>query len=162
MSINNNFWREEKWEPKRIEPRSFCLPAKRLTARPHRFTNVLYWTQFYIGVNLSYAKRIRLRLREGHSAHVLDVWGLCAFARASLSVSLRAHARVCSLLPFIYTKFSVTQPSVSDFSSVQSFDRLGCLGEHDERFIRGLFFPSFLRKVIVSSSCVGRDVQFLT
>ena len=32
VSINHNF--EEKGEPKRIEPRSFCLPAKRLTARP--------------------------------------------------------------------------------------------------------------------------------
>ena len=40
MSINHNFWREEKGEPKRIEPRSCCLPAKRLTARPHRLTPV--------------------------------------------------------------------------------------------------------------------------
>ena len=32
---------EEKGEPKRIEPRSFCLPAKRLTARPHRLTHPL-------------------------------------------------------------------------------------------------------------------------
>ena len=32
--------REEKGEPKRIEPRPFCLPAKRLTARPHRLTIV--------------------------------------------------------------------------------------------------------------------------
>ena len=38
MSIKNNFSREEKGEPKRIEPRSLCLPAKRLTARPHRLT----------------------------------------------------------------------------------------------------------------------------
>ena len=30
--------RREKGEPKRIEPRSFCLPAKRLTTRPHRLT----------------------------------------------------------------------------------------------------------------------------
>ena len=37
-SINCNFWREEKGEPKWIEPRSFCLPAKRLTAKPHWLT----------------------------------------------------------------------------------------------------------------------------
>ena len=30
--------RREKGEPKRIEPRFFCLPAKRLTANPHRLT----------------------------------------------------------------------------------------------------------------------------
>ena len=38
MSINHDFWREEKGESKWIEPRSLCLPAKRLTARPHRLT----------------------------------------------------------------------------------------------------------------------------
>ena len=38
VSINHNFWREEKGEPKRIEPRSFRFLAKRLTARPHRLT----------------------------------------------------------------------------------------------------------------------------
>ena len=43
MSINHNFWREEKGEPKRIERRSFCLPAKCLTARPHRLTWDLAW-----------------------------------------------------------------------------------------------------------------------
>ena len=36
VSINHHFWREEKGEPQRIEPRSFCLPAERRTARPHR------------------------------------------------------------------------------------------------------------------------------
>ena len=34
-----HFLREENRGQKRIEPRSFCLPAKRLTARPHRLTN---------------------------------------------------------------------------------------------------------------------------
>ena len=33
---NHNFTREEKGESKRIEPKSFCLPAKRLIDRPHR------------------------------------------------------------------------------------------------------------------------------
>ena len=37
-SIHKPQFFEEKGEPKRIEPRSFCLPAKRLTARPHRLT----------------------------------------------------------------------------------------------------------------------------
>ena len=40
MSINHSFLREEKGEPKRIEPRSFCFPAKRLTAGPHRLTKL--------------------------------------------------------------------------------------------------------------------------
>ena len=38
VSINDNFLKEEKGEPKRLEPRSFCLPAKCLTARPLRLT----------------------------------------------------------------------------------------------------------------------------
>ena len=29
---------QQRGEPKRIEPRSFCLPAQLLTARPHRLT----------------------------------------------------------------------------------------------------------------------------
>ena len=35
-SINHNFSKEEKGESKRIEPKSFCLPAKRLIDRPQR------------------------------------------------------------------------------------------------------------------------------
>ena len=38
VSINHSFSREEKGELRWIEPRSFCLPAKRLTARPHQLT----------------------------------------------------------------------------------------------------------------------------
>ena len=37
-SVHKPLFFKEKGEPKRIKLRSFCFPAQRLTARPHRLT----------------------------------------------------------------------------------------------------------------------------
>ena len=56
VSINHNFWREEEGEPKRIEPKSFCLPAKRLTARPHWLTKGCAFGGIYVPCSYSHAR----------------------------------------------------------------------------------------------------------
>ena len=79
MSINHNFWREEKGEPQWIEPKSFCFPAKCHTARPHKLTtctrNLKHW---YICPSAA----------ASHNYH-------CAIAKTTESSCQFAHPKPC-------------------------------------------------------------------
>ena len=70
VSITHNFRREEKGEPKRNEPRSVCLPAKHLTARPHRLTPQWHGGTFSFRLSYVLSSGTCRVEREPHRQHV--------------------------------------------------------------------------------------------
>ena len=112
----NFFLREEKGEPTRIEPRSFCLPAKRLTARPHRLTSLAVASSFSIKPTDPELNPGRFHVRR-HRGLTFTWWGCYGLCFKHTPTELAHSFLFCYCVYFSFTALSTVFHSINSPNS---------------------------------------------